>query len=147
MQPDIPNSFYRVSAKALILDETRTKFLIILEDNGLWEIPGGGLDWGETPQECIKRELHEEMGLTATEVSTTPSYFLVGKNMKAAWSVNVIFETKIKDLNFIPSPECLEMRFVSPSEVTAIENAFRTVQELGKLFNPREAKEWRNMII
>jgi 8-oxo-dGTP diphosphatase len=135
MQPDVPNSFYRVSAKALILDETRKKFLIVLEDNGLWEIPGGGLDWGENPQTCIKREIKEEMGLTVTDVSVFPSYFLVGENMKGVLSVNVVFETKVEDLNFTPSAECLEMRFVSPDEVKSL-NAFRTVQELATLFTP-----------
>ena len=65
----IKSGYYRVSLKALILDETRTKFLVAQEDNGLWELPGGGWDWGETHNACITRELSEEMGLTATSVS------------------------------------------------------------------------------
>jgi hypothetical protein len=30
---------------------------------------------------------------------------------------NVIFETKLKHLDFTPSDECVEIRFVSPEEV------------------------------
>jgi ADP-ribose pyrophosphatase YjhB (NUDIX family) len=139
MQPDVPNGFYRVSIKGLILDETRTKFLIILEDNGLWELPGGGLNWGESPEACLKREIHEEMGLAVTDVSSSSSYFLIGKNMKDIWSLNLVFETKVKDLNFTPSEECREIRFVSPEEVASL-NAFRTVKELAVLFSTDKSR-------
>ncbi len=54
---------YRISVKGLLLDETRTRFLLVQEDNGKWELPGGGLDHGETPHDCLRREIREEMGL------------------------------------------------------------------------------------
>lgn len=72
-----------------------------------------------------------------TKVSTLPSYFLVGKNMKGRWSINVVFEVKVNDLNFISSEECQEIRFVSPEEIKSM-NAFRTVQELGTLFDSKK---------
>lgn len=134
---ELPNGYYRVSIKGLILDETRKKFAVILEDNGLWELPGGGIDHGESPEDCLKREIKEEMGLEVTEVSPSPSYFLVGKNMKERWSVNVVFEVKVKDFNFIPSEECREFKFISPEEVDTI-NAFRTVKELAELFDSKK---------
>lgn len=130
--PDIPNNFYRVSIKALIMDESRTKFLVIREDNGWWELPGGGLDWGEGPEACLKREIKEEMGLDVTAVGSFPSYYLLGKNMKDQWTLNLVLETRLRNLDFTPSAECQEMKFIAPGEVGSI-NAFRTVTELAAM--------------
>jgi 8-oxo-dGTP diphosphatase len=33
---------------------------------GYWTLPGGGLEFGEHPEEALKREIYEETGLTAT---------------------------------------------------------------------------------
>jgi 8-oxo-dGTP pyrophosphatase MutT (NUDIX family) len=136
---ELPSTYYRVSCKALILDETRTKFAVVLEDTGFWDLPGGGIDHGESPSECLKREIKEEVGLIVTEVNLLPSYFLVGKNTKNRWSVNVVFEVKVKDFNFILSSECRDFKFISLNEVDSI-NTFRTVKELAAQFDSKKHK-------
>ena len=79
------------------------------------------------------------MGLTVTDVGSLPSYYLIGKNMKGKWTVNLVFEIKVKNLDFTPSDECRELRFVSPEEVRSL-NAFRTVKDLAELFNSEKHK-------
>lgn len=130
MKESVPDTFYRVSSKALVFDETREKFLIIKEDNGYWELPGGGLDWGESVAENIKREVKEEMGLTVLEVSITPSYYMIGENMSGNMSLNLVFETKIENFDdFTPTDESIEMKFVTPQEALEM-NSWRNVKEL-----------------
>ena len=49
---------------------------------GTWSVPGGHLEYGETPAECAERELVEETGLTITSYDLGP------------WSNDIIEEGK-----------------------------------------------------
>ena len=35
-------------------------------NSGKWTMPGGGMEWSETPEQTAQRELYEETGLAAT---------------------------------------------------------------------------------
>lgn len=133
----VPECFYRVSVKALILNETRDKFLVCKEDNGYWELPGGGLDWGMTPQEDLPREISEEMGLKTTWIADNPSYFLTGQQgMNPDINiVNVLYECTVEHLDFTPSSECVEIAFVDAEDVKDMQ-VFVGVEKLAKMFNP-----------
>ena len=141
---EIPNCFYRVSVKALILDESRTKFLIVKEDNGFWELPGGGLDWGATPQEDLMREIEEEMGLKTTQIAEQPSYFFTvdqerrSDPSKRMWVANVLYETKVENLDFTPSDECVELMFADVDDIKKLEKVFPNVVKLAEVFDPAQ---------
>ena len=136
---EIPNCFYRVSIKALVLNETKDKFLLCKEEDGCWELPGGGLDWGMTPQEDLSRELMEEMGLKPNFIANTPSYFITGRstNHPEIRIANVLYETELENLDFIPSDECVEIRFVNKDDVEGME-LFDIPKKLLDIFNPEQ---------
>lgn len=133
---EIPNCFYRVSVKALVLNETRDKFLICEEENGVWELPGGGLDWGASPQEDLPREIMEEMGIVVTSVADNPAYFITAQTMnRKVWFVNVLYETTLANLNFTPSDECINIKFINQSEIQGMK-VFPSVKKLAEMFKP-----------
>jgi ADP-ribose pyrophosphatase YjhB (NUDIX family) len=127
--------FYRVSIKGIAVDENG-RFLLSREDNGMWDMLGGGLDHGENPIDCLKREIHEESGLEVTWISDTPKYFVSSKRHgHDTYVANVVYEIKLNSLDFTPSDECQELRFFSTDEAKT-EQIFPTIHELLKVFRP-----------
>jgi ADP-ribose pyrophosphatase YjhB (NUDIX family) len=67
-QGDADRRVTRVSAYALCIEEGRILLVRIGQGYwsgvGQWTLPGGGLDFGESPRDGALRELTEETGLT-----------------------------------------------------------------------------------
>ncbi len=52
----------KVTAKAIL--EHEGKILLVKEPDGRFEFPGGKIEFGDSPEETLKRELEEELDLT-----------------------------------------------------------------------------------
>lgn len=65
-----------VGARCLLRDELGRILLIRRSDNGMWAVPAGGMELGDSVRECATREVHEETGLTTTKL--TPITILSG---------------------------------------------------------------------
>jgi 8-oxo-dGTP diphosphatase len=129
-------SYFRISVKGIVIDD-EGRFLLTRQDNGMWDMLGGGLEHEEDPIQGLHRELDEEAGLTITWVSPTPKYFLTSpRHGHNSYVAHIVYEIKVKDLNFRRSEECEELRFFTLEEAK-LEQLFPTVEKLVEKFDPQ----------
>lgn len=131
---NIPNCFFRISIKALILNQDK-EFLLIREDDGRWEIPGGGLEFGEKFEDALRREIKEEMGLTITKISTRPHYITTFVNLNGFWAMNLLFDVNLSNLDFRPTDECRELGFFDRESAAKLK-LYPSAVALLKVFDP-----------
>jgi 8-oxo-dGTP pyrophosphatase MutT (NUDIX family) len=120
--------YYRISIKGLVRDGGG-KIMLVLQDDGYWELPGGGLEHNEDPKDCLAREIMEEAGLAVTSVAQIPRYFITVQRFgHDTFIANVIYEVTLANLDFTPSQECQELRFVDLTEMDKL-NLFPTTRK------------------
>ena len=86
---------------------------------GLWELPGGGLDFGETPLGAGVRETHEETGILIEErdlkLLACCAYTLKSVQCESH-RIHVIYETSLRGPSQVrPSEEHVAYRWVRDS--------------------------------
>lgn len=60
------NQIQRVTTKGIFYRDK--KILFVKDHKGKWELPGGRIEFGETPENALKRECEEELGLKNIEI-------------------------------------------------------------------------------
>lgn len=82
-----------------------------------WEVPGGHVEKGETPEEAAQRELWEETG--AQNYSLTPVCdFTINSNGKQSY--NRLFYAQVDEFDTLPNFEIQEVKFANsiPNKLT-----------------------------
>lgn len=83
-------AFYRVSVKALIRNDKNELLMVDEGGDGEYGLPGGGWDYGETMEECLRRELYEEVAFQGEfRFDVVGSYTFFNRN-KQAWQLLII---------------------------------------------------------
>ncbi len=106
----------KIAVNALVFNEKNEVLLAKRTDNGLWCIPGGHVDLGETLSEACLRELREETGLEAEVVRLVGVYSDTRNSLHIhqglEWhTVRISFLCRVTGGKIIPSEETSEIRY------------------------------------
>jgi 8-oxo-dGTP pyrophosphatase MutT (NUDIX family) len=111
------------AASVICVDELGRALLGKRTDNHLWGYSGGGMDLGESVEECARRELYEEMGLEADEltlfmVNSGPESHMIYPNGDETYYLEIIYVCRSYRGEPRRQPEELEeIRFFRPEEL------------------------------
>ena len=107
-----PASF-RIAVSALIFEEGRV-LLARRRDIDWWNLPGGGMEVGETVDEALRREVAEETGL---EVEVEQLVGVYSKPQKQ--EIVLTFRCHITGGTLTATEETRECRYVAPDALPA----------------------------
>lgn len=121
---------------ALVADEDG--HLLIVERaeepcKGLWDLPGGFADPGESAEEALCREVAEELGLEVVAARFLCSYPNTYEYMGVRYpTLDLGFVCEIADLNAtsLASGEIAQVLFVLPEDVDVARFAFSSTREV-----------------
>ncbi|AYF77930.1 NUDIX domain-containing protein [Nocardia yunnanensis] len=120
-----PNSLV-VAASAVVCDGDGRILLQRRADNGLWALPGGGMEMSDSLPGCAVREVKEETGLDIEITGlvgtyTDPRHVIAYSDGEVRRQFNVCFRAEVVGGELAISDESVELRFVAPDELDGLD--------------------------
>ena len=107
------DSLIRVAVKAVILDDEGRTLVVKEDGRDWWDVPGGGMEHGETVKEALARELYEEISLEGD----FEYEILIAEDPRLIKTVNmyqmrITFLVKPSSMTFKPGIDGDEIQFI-----------------------------------
>nr|WP_223185275.1 NUDIX domain-containing protein [Streptomyces sp. CBMA152] len=114
-----------VAASAVITDDDGRILLQRRRDNGLWALPGGGMEMTDSLPGTAVREVKEETGLDVEITGlvgtyTDPRHVIAYTDGEVRRQFNICFTARVTGGTLALSDESTELRFVAPAELNAL---------------------------
>lgn len=114
------NIRFHITVKAIVIYHGKTLIMKRVRPSsdglGWWELPGGGLEYGETPHEALKRELREETGLEIKILKPVYTFTAIRPHYQ---TVGIGFLTIPTNDHVVLSDEHTDYKFVDEEELKA----------------------------
>ena len=92
---------YPVSIKGVVFIDGRV--VLLQNERNEWELPGGRLESGETPAECVAREILEELGIRVEVAAILDSWLY---NVRGGSEVLIVtYGCRARDVDVVISHE------------------------------------------
>lgn len=101
---------YHVTIKGVFFN-AQAQVLLVQENSGKWDLPGGRLEHGEDFHTALHRECLEEMGIECGILDAHPHWAWSAQNDDGGWKVVLCFHITLPHLNFKASEECVQLAF------------------------------------
>tara|TARA_Y100000310_G_scaffold340894_1_gene438215 strand:+ start:623 stop:1039 length:417 start_codon:yes stop_codon:yes gene_type:complete len=92
----------------------------------MWGLVGGFMEWGETVEECVKREVREEIGIEIKDIEFVGRYYDKKGRHPTRTDITLLHRAKIKSgIPKVNQPEEIsEVKWFTPEEIKEMELAF-----------------------
>lgn len=114
------------AASAVVTDANGAILLQLRADNGLWALPGGTMQLGESIATTAVRETKEETGLDIeitglVGLYTDPRHIIAYANGEVRQQFNVCFSARVIGGTLLFSDESTAVEFIDPARLDEIE--------------------------
>jgi 8-oxo-dGTP pyrophosphatase MutT (NUDIX family) len=94
---DIDDCLYRVAVRVPVIQSD--KLLLVQENEDWWAFPGGGVDHGERIESTLIREVEEELGVPASQISSDfqIAYYNIGTVVNSVTRMNIYFKASVPE--------------------------------------------------
>ena len=111
-----------VAVTAAVRSDRGELLLIKRTDNGLWALPGGAQDFGESVIQAARREVQEETGVDIeitglSGIYSDPRHVIAYDDGEVRQEFSICFHAKPVSGDLRPSSESRNVRWVSPGSV------------------------------
>lgn len=119
---DIDDCLYRVAIRVLIIQNDKV-LLVKEKSDEWWALPGGGVDHGETVESTLTREVEEELGVPAADVSSDFEivYYNIGNVVNTVPRMNLFFKASVLENLLRKTNEVAEWQWFTKDEFSEAE--------------------------